>query len=139
MGPHPILSRAAVATVAFGLLVLSCSSPNRGRWSGTFDGSVSGTVELEINARGTRVEGRMTGSTADGQPFRATLEGILRQDYLRADFEGRAGGSLGMPVPFEGEMTGSLGLGLGSGEWACILWRSSTRLAGTWSVAQVEG
>lgn len=125
---------------ALGLLTLTlaCGSPNRGHWSGTFDGSVSGTVEFDINARGTRVEGRMTGSTVDGEPFRATLEGILRQDYFRADFEGRAGGSFGLPVPFEGEMTGSLDRGLGSGDWACTLWRSSSRLQGTWSVEQIE-
>jgi len=35
------------------LLVAGCSSPNRGIWKGTFDGSVSGTVEFRINARGT--------------------------------------------------------------------------------------
>lgn len=124
--------------LVFLVLALACSSPNRGRWSGTFDGSVSGTVEFDINARGTKVKGRMNGETVNGEPFRATLEGVLRQDFFRADFEGRAGGSLGLPVPFTGEMTGSLDLGVGRGEWNCTLWRGSGTLQGTWSVEQIE-
>jgi len=136
-GGHPRGTLGASVGLTLVLLTLACSSPNRGRWNGTFGGSVSGTVEFEINTRGTKVKGRMTGETMNGEPFRATLEGVLRQDFFRADFEGRAGSSLGLPVPFTGEMTGSLDLGIGRGEWSCTLWRNSGTLQGTWSVDQV--
>lgn len=125
-----------VLVVAAGLL--ACSSPNRGYWSGSFDGSVSGIVEFTINARGTKIKGKMTGETSEGQPFHATLEGTLRQDFIKADFEGKSGNPYGLPIPFEGEMTGSLEGGIGAGDWSAQLWANSYDLFGTWSVEQQD-
>ncbi len=128
---------------AFGVLVLaalsgaSCFSPNRGRWAGTFEGSVSGVVEFEINARGTRLEGRMTGETREGQAFSATLEGILRQDYIDVEFEGRASTGAALAAPFDGRMTGSLEAGNGRGDWQATLRFAGTALGGSWQVQQV--
>lgn len=117
---------------------IGCWSPNRGRWAGTFDGSVDGTVEFEINARGTRLSGRMQGATRSGEPFQATLEGILREDFIDAGFAGTAGSTAGLPVTFEGRMSGSLADGEGTGDWQATLRFAGTRMAGTWSVARAD-
>ena len=114
----------------------ACSSPNRGHWSGTFDGSVSGVVEFRINARGTRLTGSLTGSTRDGQPFAAEMEGKMRGEHFYATFEGTSRAGV-LPVAFEGLMRGSLGEGAGSGDWTCELKVSRLHLEGTWEVEQV--
>ena len=133
------MSRSLILLVwLLGVGLVACSSPNRGYWSGSFDGSVSGVVDFEINARGSRVKGKMKGKTSDGQVFEATLEGSLRRDYLRAEFEGGVGSGLGLAVPFTGTMTGSLDLGRGQGDWTCRLFRQQNELDGTWSVEQTD-
>lgn len=114
----------------------ACSSPNRGRWSGTFDGNVNGVVEFEINTRGTRLRGSMDGQTSTGEPFEAKIEGILRQDYIDAEFEGAATAGRGLPLRFEGRMTGSLAAARGEGDWQATIKVTGSPMAGTWQVEQ---
>lgn len=134
--------RAGESPIPGWLLLLfvlaACSSPNRGHWSGDFDGSVSGVVEFEINARGTRIKGKMTGKTVNGEDFRATLEGILRQDFINADFQGLSQSSFGLPLRFKGNMTGSLARGAGAGDWKAELLSAGTRFRGAWRVTQTQ-
>lgn len=118
------------------------ASPLRGRWSGDFDGSVSGTVEFEIGVRGNSASGRMVGTTSSGEPFRAEIEGRVSGDQLVATFVGSGrGGPLG--VQFRGVMEGTLdatGRGPGNGVWRCVLERGGQQLSGelegSWSVAR---
>lgn len=123
---------AALALVA----ACACASPNRGVWSGTFDGSVSGVVEFRINTRGTRLSGSLRGTTRDGQPFEAELKGRIRGEHFYASFEGTSRAGL-LPVGFEGLMRGSLDEGSGSGDWTCELKLSRSQLKGSWEVEQV--
>ncbi len=132
-----------VAGVVVALLLLTAcqKSPHRGSWSGTFTGDVTGVVDFEINGAGTEIEGSMDGETREGQPFVAEIEGILRTGYIDATFQGRAT-SNGLPVPFEGRMTGDLegsepGDGRGGGEWEATLSFPEVRLRGTFDVEQV--
>jgi len=118
-------------------LVAGCSSPNRGSWKGTFDGSVSGTVEFRINARGTSLTGKMEGTTESGAPFHAAMEGEIRGELFRADFEGKSDTDF-RPVPFNGAMRGRLGSGKGSGDWDARIRFTQEELRGSWSVAQVK-
>lgn len=139
MSPGRGVRPSPVAAVALLLsVVAACSSPNRGTWKGTFSGTVSGTVEFEINARGTRVKGKMEGATVSGDPFRATLEGVLRQDFFRADFEGSSRTSVALPLAFEGQMMGSLEGGHGTGDWSAVIQVTGSRFHGTWSVEQTS-
>ena len=101
----PRFARGAMLAAA---LLAACSSPNRGKWSGTFDGSVAGTVDFTINARGTALEGKMEGATTDGAPFHATMKGTIRDNYFYANFEGRTDTGL-RPIPFTGFMKGEPG------------------------------
>jgi hypothetical protein len=121
------------------LALSSCASPNRGVWRGAFDGTVSGTVEMEIGWRGTKVTGEMRGRTRDGQPFEATLGGSLAWDRLEATFRGASQSGMGLPLTFEGEMAGSLLEGRGEGEWAARLMAGRMPMSGTWRIEQVEG
>lgn len=122
----------------------ACSSEHRGDWSGTFEGTVSGTLELTINARGTTCQGTMTGATSDGQPFTIEFEGILRQDYLSTELKGRAGleagnlarGAGALPLSFRGSMTGFLSADEGHGEWQAELNLNSYPMSGTWTLYQ---
>jgi hypothetical protein len=123
------------ATIAALGLAAACSSPNRGVWSGTFDGSVTGTVEFTINARGTALEGRMEGATSDGSPFHAAMKGTIRDTYFYANFDGRTDTGL-RPIPFEGFMKGELGDGKGAGDWDAKIRFTQTAMNGTWSVQQ---
>lgn len=125
----------ALALLALLALAAACRSPNRGVWQGTFDGSVRGTVELRINTRGTRLSGSMSGSTRDGQPFRAELDGKIQGDHFYATFEGasRAGA---LPVAFSGFLRGTLAAGRGSGDWECELAVTRQKLKGEWAVEQ---
>lgn len=127
---------ARLFVVVASLLVVSCSSPNRGVWRGTFEGSVSGEVEFRINSRGTRLEGTMVGDTKDGQPFRAEMEGKVNGDFFYATFKG-ASRVRALPVAFEGFLKGSLSAGQGEGDWECELALARTKLAGRWRVEQV--
>jgi hypothetical protein len=100
---------------------------------------VSGTVEMEIGWRGTKVTGEMRGQTRDGQPFEATLEGELAWDQIRAAFRGtsEAGAAVGLPITFDGEMAGSLLEGTGEGEWSARLFAGRMPMSGTWRIEQV--
>lgn len=118
-------------------LLGGCSSPNRGIWRGTFDGSVAGTVEFTINARGTKLEGEMTGSTRERQPFKAELTGKIKGDHFYAEFRG-ASRFGALPVAFEGFMRGTLKEGLGNGDWEVELAVSKQELRGSWQVEQVD-
>lgn len=129
--------RAILAALA-ALGLAACSSPNRGTWSGTFGGSVSGVVEFRINARGTRLVGSLTGTTRDGQPFAADMEGKMRGEHFYATFEGTSRTGL-LPVAFTGLMRGTLAGGEGAGEWTCEVKVSRTQLQGSWEVDQVRG
>ena len=126
---------ASVACAALVAGALGCSSPDRGVWSGTFDGSVSGTVDFTINARGTSLEGKMEGTTSDGSPFHATMKGTIRDTYFYAKFDGRTDTGL-RPIPFEGLMKGELADGRGTGDWDATIRFTSTQMKGTWQVEQ---
>ncbi len=123
--------------LALVLLVAACQSPNRGSWAGTFDGSVAGTVEFRINARGTRLTGELSGETQDRQPFAAEMEGRLSGDRFYAKFAGKSRAGM-LPVAFEGLMEGELKAGHGEGEWSCELRFNQRRLKGHWRVEQVS-
>jgi hypothetical protein len=126
-----------VAALLSGLVTLAaCASPNRGRWTGTFDGTVSGTVEMEIGWRGTEVTGEMRGQTRDGQPFEATLGGSLAWDRIEAKFRGASQSGMGLPLSFDGEMSGSLLEGRGEGEWVARLLAGRMPMSGTWRIEQ---
>lgn len=116
-------------------LLAGCSSPNRGRWAGTFDGSVVGVVEFEINARGNALEGEMEGQTADGQPFTATLEGRIEDPYFYAKFSGTSRTAV-YPIKFEGLMRGEIAAGVATGDWTCTLVPTDVELQGTWTTTQ---
>ena len=92
---------------------LACSSPNRGRWQGTFEGGVDGTMEFTVNARGTEAEGKITGATRRGEKFEADFEGSLNQGFLNADFEGSSQTGVGLPAGFRGKLQGDLARGQG--------------------------
>lgn len=121
-----------------GLLVgvlAGCGSPNRGHWNGTFEGSVSGSMEFDISAYGDKLKGSLSGSTRDGQPFEAKLAGRVKGEHFFAEIEGmsRAGA---LPVAFEGLMKGSLAEGQGEGDWSCTLRFNQVRLKGRWEARQ---
>lgn len=132
------LPGAALAAL-LALAVAACASPNRGEWKGTFDGTVSGTVEMEIGWRGTKVTGEMRGQTRDRQPFEATLQGSLAWDRIQATFRGRsdAGAGVGLPLTFDGEMTGSLLEGEGEGQWSARLFAGRMPMSGEWRIEQI--
>ena len=128
--------RTAGPILGFAMLALAaCSSPNRGAWSGTFDGSVAGTVEFTINTRGTALEGKMDGATSDGSPFHATMKGEIRETFFHATFEGRTDTGL-RPIPFTGFMKGELAAGKGAGEWDATIRFTDAKMNGTWTVTQ---
>lgn len=119
------------------LLLAGCQSPFRGDWSGTFDGTVSGTVSFEINARGTKMRGRMIGKTAQGQDFEAKLEGKLTYGHIDAFFRGSSPSDFGLPIAFEGRMGGELFDDQGSGSWQATLLAGRAAMSGSWAVARV--
>lgn len=135
-------SRSPASAAVLGLLALvaflaACGSPNRGEWEGIFDGSVSGTVHFEINARGTRLTGALDGTTRNGQPFEAEMEGRIRGEHFYATFEGKSRAGL-LPVAFDGLMRGTLAEGVGRGDWTAELKpRSGGVMKGGWEVRQV--
>lgn len=134
----PFVRRSSRRAAAVLLLALAaCASPNRGEWEGTFEGSVSGVVRFEINARGTSLTGTLEGTTAHGQPFTADMEGRIRGEHFYATFEGKSRAGL-LPVGFEGLMRGTLSGGAGHGDWTAELMpRSTGEMKGTWEVTQV--
>jgi hypothetical protein len=134
-----VLVKHVANAALLALAMAACASPNRGHWEGTFDGTVSGTVEMEIGWRGTRVRGEMRGQTRDRQPFEATLQGSLSWDQIQAKFRGtsQAGAGVGLPVTFDGEMAGSLLEGRGEGEWSARLFAGRMPMSGTWRIEQV--
>lgn len=126
---------ALTLLLASAITFAACSSPNRGVWKGTFEGSVSGTVEYEINARGTSLTGKMEGQTSEGQPFSATLEGRIEDPFFYAKFEGTSRTQI-YPVGFEGLMKGEIRDGRAQGDWNCQLQVGNVELAGTWETTQ---
>jgi hypothetical protein len=141
---HPRLLPLLAAPALLLLVLIGCSSPNRGVWKGSFDGSVSGVVELRINARGTKATGTIDGTTSDGQPFKAEMTGTLTGEVIQTRFEGRAvaGGGIVPIALFQGTMTGRLGGGdgaggSGEGSWTAVL-RGGQRLAGRWKLDHVS-
>jgi len=129
-------SAGAAALALAALAALACSSPNRGRWSGTFDGGVSGDMEFTVDARGTRAEGRITGATRHGEAFEASFEGSLNQGFLNADFEGRSETGFGLPAGFRGSLQGTLEQGKGEGSWTVDLIQARAHYEGAWSATQ---
>ena len=97
--PEAARRRRCSLAVALALVsALACSSPNRGRWQGTFEGGVDGTMEFTVNARGTEAAGRITGATRGGEKFEAKFEGSLNQGFLNARFEGSGQTGVGLPA-----------------------------------------
>jgi hypothetical protein len=123
-------------TAALALATLACASPDRGWWRGTFDGTVSGTVEFEISTRGTKLRGSMTGSTRDGQPFEGDLRGQLDRGRIEATFEGRSRTGMGLPIKFDGALVGTLADGVGGGTWNARVTMPQMIMDGSWSVEQ---
>jgi hypothetical protein len=127
--------RLAFAALVCGLWLAACSSPNRGKWQGDFDGSVAGTVEFTINTRGTSLRGTMEGKTASGEDFHAKMKGTLAGDDLVAEFEGSATTDF-RPVPFTGVMRGQLLNGQAHGTWECTIRFTESSMQGSWKVTQ---
>lgn len=129
-----------IRAVAGGLALiaaLACSSPNRGRWQGSFEGGVSGTMDFTVNARGTRADGEITGATRGGEKFEASFEGSLNQGFLNADFEGSGQTGIGLPAGFTGNLQGDLDQGRGEGTWTVDLTQARVHYEGSWSASQV--
>ena len=116
---------------------VACSSPNQGRWRGSFDGGVTGDMEFTVNARGTRADGRITGATRRGEKFEASFEGSLNQGFLNARFEGSGETGIGLPARFEGSLQGDLEGGGAEGTWTVDLLQARAHYEGTWSATQV--
>ena len=95
------MNRAGIL-VAVLLAIVSCSSPNRGWWRGSFEGDVAGIMEFSINSRGTRATGKVTGALSSGESFRAEFEGTLSQGYLHADLVGSSDTDIGLRAGFLG-------------------------------------
>ncbi|HEX4955454.1 MAG TPA: hypothetical protein VF017_18845 [Thermoanaerobaculia bacterium] len=123
--------------VVLGLLVLSCRSPHRGLWRGSFDGTVSGEMEFRISSWGAKLEGSMQGRTREGSPFEADLEGKMRGEAFYARIEGSARGGV-LPVAFEGLMRGELGGERGGGDWQVEIKLTREPMAGRWQASRVE-
>jgi hypothetical protein len=128
------LRRAAALLLA--AAVAACSSPNRGRWRGTFEGGVSGQMEFTVNARGTHAEGTIEGGTQRGERFDATFEGSLNQGFLNARFEGSGQTGVGLPAGFRGQLQGTLEQGEGAGTWKVDLIQVRAHYEGGWSASQ---
>jgi hypothetical protein len=123
-------------TLAVAATLAACSSPNRGRWQGTFEGGVDGTMEFTVNARGTSAEGRITGATRRGETFEAEFEGSLNQGFLNARFEGSGQTGIGLPAGFRGSLQGDLADGDAAGSWKVDLLQVRTHYEGTWAAVQ---
>lgn len=124
-----------LALVGAAIAVTGCSSPNRGHWAGSFEGSVAGTVEFTIDTRGSNLTGTMTGKTEGGEDFHASMKGSLSGMDLVAEFEGSATTDF-RPVPFNGVMKGQLLQGKSHGSWECTLRFTDQRMTGTWQADQ---
>ncbi len=131
----PMHTRVRTLLAALVFLV-ACSSPNRGVWRGSFEGTLSGTVEFRINARGSKLTGSLDGATSDGEPFSAKMTGKLNGADFYATFKGKGQTGL-LPVPFEGLMTGRLEQGEGQGDWQAEL-RTGWKMSGSWTVKQTR-
>ncbi len=129
------LPRGLLALFIF-LVFAACSSPNRGWWQGSFEGDVAGTMELSINARGTKAKGEVTGRLSSGEGFRAEFEGTLNQGFLRAELTGSSETSVGLRAGFEGLITGDLAAGKGAGQWKADLKPAGRQLEGEWQASQ---
>ena len=125
----------AIAVLVSAGAFLACSSPNRGKWQGDFEGSVAGTVEFTINTRGTSLRGTMEGKTASGEDFHAKMKGTLAGDDLVAEFEGSATTDF-RPVPFTGVLRGQLLRGQAHGTWECTIRFTESSMQGTFKVTQ---
>ena len=123
--------------LTLGAALAACSSPNRGRWQGTFEGGVDGTMEFTVNARGTEAEGRISGATRGGETFEAEFEGSLNQGFLNAKFEGRGQTGMGLPAGFRGAMQGDLAAGAAQGTWTVDLIQVRAHYEGTWAATQI--
>jgi hypothetical protein len=123
--------------LALAATLAACSSPNRGRWQGTFEGGVDGTMEFTVNARGTRADGRITGATRRGEKFEAKFEGSLNQGFLNARLEGSSQTGIGLPAGFRGELQGDLAEGDAAGSWKVDLIQVRAHYEGQWAAKQV--
>jgi hypothetical protein len=131
--------RADACAVALALAgSLACSSPNQGTWQGTFAGGVAGTMKFDVNARGTRASGEITGATSRGETFEASFEGSLNQGFLNADFEGSGQTGIGLPAGFRGNLQGDLDGGRAEGTWTVDLTQARVHYEGTWAATQLE-
>jgi hypothetical protein len=135
--PDPGWRRRYWLALAMASTLAACSSPNRGRWQGTFEGGVDGSMEFSVNARGTEAEGRITGATRRGEKFEATFEGSLNQGFLNARFEGSSQTGIGLPAGFRGELQGDLAQGNAAGSWKVDLIQVRTHYEGKWAATQV--
>jgi len=131
--PLAVAALAALVVVAIG-----CSSPNRGRWRGTFEGGVAGTMEFTVNARGTKAAGKITGETRRGEKFDAEFDGSLDQGFLNARFSGSGQTSVGLPAGFRGELQGDLEQGKAEGSWKVELIQVRAHYQGKWAATQIE-
>ncbi|HVR29347.1 MAG TPA: hypothetical protein VMS86_07400 [Thermoanaerobaculia bacterium] len=131
------LTCALALTTSLLAASLACSSPNRGRWRGTFEGGVSGDMEFTVNARGTTADGRITGATRRGETFEASFRGSLNQGFLNAKFEGRGQTGIGLPAAFEGSLQGDLEEGRSEGTWTVDLIQARAHYEGRWFATQV--
>ena len=123
--------------LALGAALAACSSPDRGRWQGTFEGGVDGTMEFTVNARGTDAEGKISGATRGGEKFEAEFEGSLNQGFLNAAFEGSSQTGMGLPAGFRGKLQGDLAEGKAAGTWTVDLIQVRAHYEGTWAATQV--
>ena len=96
---------------------------------------MAGSVEFTINTRGTNLTGTMTGKTAGGEDFHASMKGSLSGMDLVAEFEGSATTDF-RPVPFNGVVKGQLLQGKAHGSWECTLRFTDQRMLGTWQTDQ---
>ena len=93
-------------------------------------------MEFSINSRGTRAQGKVTGTLSSGESFRAEFEGTLNQGYLRADLVGSSDTDFGLRAGFEGLISGDLDGGEADGNWRADLRQARSHLEGRWQATQ---
>ncbi len=93
-------------------------------------------MEFSINSRGTRAQGKVTGTLRTGESFRAEFEGTLNRGYLRADLVGSSDTDIGLRAGFEGLISGDLDGGEADGNWRADLRQARSHLEGRWQASQ---
>ena len=94
-------------------------------------------MEFTIDTRGTRAEGKIIGTTGDGQAFEAEFAGTLNVDYLRTEFKGSADSDFGLRAGFEGTLDGTVLNGKAGGKWSVRVTYAGASYEGTWTAEQV--